>query len=69
MRFMCIYVCIGIQIYVLMTSYKQWVSTKLVCWNYGLLTVLNEYKVKFHNGTSDFIAPSDIANVVVMLLD
>ena len=55
--------------YALMNSYKQWVSAKLVCWSYRLLTVLNEYNVKFNNDTSDFIAPSDIDNVEVMLLD
>ena len=32
-------------------------------------TVLREYKVEFDDGTSDYIEPSDIDNVEVMILD
>ena len=33
------------------------------------IIVLREYKVEFDDGTSDYIEPSDIDNVEVMILD
>ena len=32
-------------------------------------TVLKEYKVEFEDGTSDYIEPSDIDNVEIILID
>ena len=42
-----------------------WAVGNIVYFN----TALNEYKIEFEDGTSDYIAPSDIDNVEVVVLE
>ena len=48
-----------------MVTPNGWFIGDIVYFN----TVLREYKVEFDDGTSDYIEPSDIDNVEVMILD